>query len=130
MYERLTAAQKVNSSSDRDGPLGRRVSGPSSGSVADLFAPSVHSVRLSDELADGNAKKEAFAGTSEAADGTRTHDLLHGNRLRFPHKRLVLRFSPESDYRGLPGIRPLLVPQWSPVVRVSAAGLARPVLRN
>jgi hypothetical protein len=50
----------------------------------------------------------------EAADGTRTHDLLHGNRLRFPHERLVLRFSAESDYQGLPAIRALLVPQWSP----------------
>src|SRR3954447_16193948 len=53
------------------------------------------------------------AGLGEAADGTRTHDLLHGNRLRFPHKRLLERFSSESDYRGLPGIRPLLVPSVS-----------------
>src|SRR5436309_7622049 len=28
------------------------------------------------------------AGFSEAADGTRTHDLLHGNRLGNPHRRL------------------------------------------
>src|SRR3954468_20203484 len=52
--------------------------------------------------------------SDEAADGTRTHDLLHGNRLRFPHKRWLERFPTESDYRRLPGIRRLLVPQWSP----------------
>ena len=54
------------------------------------------------------------AGFAQAADGTRTHDLLHGNRLHNPHKCSVARFSPESDYRGLPAIRSLLVPQWSP----------------
>jgi hypothetical protein len=62
-------------------------------------------------------------GRFEAADGTRTHDLLHGNRLRISHKRLFLRISAESDYRGLPGIRGLLVPQWSPGVRVGATAL-------
>src|SRR5258708_13843787 len=52
-----------------------------------------------------NKKTLRFAGLSEAADGTRTHDLLHGNRLRVRHKRWLERFSAESDYRGLPGIR-------------------------
>jgi hypothetical protein len=61
-----------------------------------------------------------FQGFSRAADGTRTHDLLHGNRLGNPHKRLVLRVLAESDYRGLPAIRWLLVPQWSPGVRVGS----------
>jgi hypothetical protein len=53
-------------------------------------------------------------GISRASRERLIHDLLHGNRLGNSHKRLLLRFSPESDYRGLPGIRPLLVPQWSP----------------
>jgi hypothetical protein len=67
-----------------------------------------------------------FQGFSRAADGTRTHDLLHGNRLDNPHKRLVLRFSPESDYLGLPAIRSLLVPQWSPgACQPSGAGRPR-----
>src|SRR5437899_3551539 len=70
----------------------------------------------------GTLKPALEAGFSEAADGTRTHDLLHGNRLGKPHKRLVLRFSPESDYRGLPGIRSLLVPQWSPASAEAAVG--------
>jgi hypothetical protein len=65
------------------------------------------------------ARRAAF---QEAADGTRTHDLLHGNRLANAHKRLVLRFSAESDYRGLPGIRRLLVPQWSPDTSASSTG--------
>jgi hypothetical protein len=45
-----------------------------------------------------------FAGTSEAADGTRTHDLLHGkqslNRV-FP---LSKRIRGVGDSRGLPAI--------------------------
>jgi hypothetical protein len=45
------------------------------------------------------AENRRFAGISEAADGTRTHDLLHGNRLGKARKRLILRISPESDYR-------------------------------
>src|SRR3954452_14074614 len=57
---------------------------------------------------------------SQAADGTRTHAFLHGNRLDNPHKRLVLRFSAESDYRRLRAIRSLLVPQWSPAAMTTA----------
>ncbi|MDT4932495.1 MAG: hypothetical protein QOK11_387 [Pseudonocardiales bacterium] len=69
--------------------------------------------------------------SDEAADGTRTHDLLHGNRLRFPYKRLLERFVSESDYRELPWIRPLLVPQWSPErLDQMPAGIHVPGLRG
>jgi hypothetical protein len=34
---------------------------------------------------EGESPLVRGAGSHEAADGTRTHDLLHGNRLRFPH---------------------------------------------
>jgi hypothetical protein len=65
-----------------------------------------------------------FQRLLQAADGTRTHDLLHGNRLGNPHKRLLLRISTESDYRRLARIRRCLVPQWSP------GGLVRQRLRS
>src|SRR4051794_1593203 len=52
----------------------------------------------------GRSPREAFGGGC----GTRTHELLHGNRLANPHERLVLRFwfcgfglNPITvDYRG------------------------------
>jgi hypothetical protein len=71
--------------------------------------PQPHHKRLQNER---NPLGEA--GFAQAADGTRTHDLLHGNRLRDPHKRLLLRDSTESDYRRLPRLRRCLVPQRSP----------------
>jgi hypothetical protein len=77
-------------------------------------------------LASRNKKPWNFQGLSEAADGTRTHDLLHGNRLRFPHKRWLERFSAESDARRLPGIPPISVPQWSPgIYRPPRGGTGR-----
>jgi hypothetical protein len=76
-------------------------------------------------LGSRNEETLRFAGLLQAADGTRTHDLLHGNRLRFPHKRFLARFSPESDYRGLPGIRRLLVPSVSTPVRGAGPPTAR-----
>src|SRR5436190_13060814 len=57
-------------------------------------------------------QSRGFAGTSEAADGTRSHDLLHGNqKLSFrrvqksPAKRQVLHDARECDDRGLLAIR-------------------------
>src|SRR5438094_8703760 len=41
----------------------------------------------------------SLAGLSKAADGTRTHDLLHGNRLDNPQKRMVL-YRTKTAFRG------------------------------
>jgi hypothetical protein len=67
-------------------------------------------------------KKPAHrAGLSEAADGTRTHDLLHGKQWRNPRSPLATRDRGVGDARGLPAITPGLGNEWVAESRRSAA---------
>src|SRR5436309_3287730 len=53
-----------------------------------------------------------FAGLSEAADGTRTHDLLHGKQCLKRGFPLFMRDPGRSDTRGLPAITVDLGNEW------------------
>jgi hypothetical protein len=61
-------------------------------------------VRLWDVFASARLKKVRFAGTSEAAEGTRTLDLLHGKQLLNRGFPLSMRIRGVGDSRGLPAI--------------------------
>jgi hypothetical protein len=62
-----------------------------------------------------------YAWLREAADGTRTHDLLHGKQWRNPRSPLVARDRGVGDTRGLPAITVGLGNEWVIESRRSAA---------
>jgi hypothetical protein len=76
-----------------------------------LCFPSPCAIRRTESGGDGVSRPPVRPPGETGAPRALTDDLLHRNRLRFPHKRFLAWFSPESDYRGLPGIRRLLVPR-------------------
>src|SRR5436190_21868058 len=63
-------------------------------------------------IASRQEKPLRFAGLLQAADGTRTHDLLHGKQLRKARVSVLMRVSRRhrmsSDYSRLPGIRTVI----------------------
>jgi hypothetical protein len=72
--------------------------------------------------ASGGKEKPAHrAGLSEAADGTRTHDLLHGKQWLNRGSPLSMRDQCQSDTRGLPAITGDLGNEWVTESRRSAA---------
>jgi hypothetical protein len=78
----LSPTQKVKSSSCARGPACRATfsvlahrSGPDNAVVTPRL-----SVASEGLASGGNEKSRSYSGLSEAADGTRTHDLLHGKQ--------------------------------------------------
>jgi hypothetical protein len=69
----------------------------------------------------GTKKPAPGAGLSEAADGTRTHDLLHGKQWLNPRSPLVTRDRGVGDTHGLPPITVDLGNEWVTESRRSGA---------
>src|SRR5437867_2861354 len=100
-------------------PLAQSASGLPDRARASIYSRRV-SVRCpsSGALADCSSRKSGrFAGTSEAADGTRTHDLLHGKQLLNRVFRLSRRDAGRSATCRLLAITVDLGNEWVTEVR-------------